>query len=63
MYLAMLLGTLALAVYLQNIASFFILPLFITYLTRYQIIPEEQMLETLFGEEFNAYCRKVRRWL
>jgi len=63
MYLALLLIIIALAVYLQNIASFFIIPLFIAYITRYQIIPEERMLTILFGEDYKDYCQKVRRWL
>jgi len=63
MYLALLIVIIALAVYLQNIASFFIIPLFLAYITRYQIIPEERMLTTLFGEFFEKYRQKVRRWL
>ena len=27
------------------------------------IRPEEAMLQGIFGEEFNAYCKRVRRWL
>lgn len=63
MYLAMLLVVLAIAVYLQNIASFIIIPLFIGYITRYQIIPEERMLIKIFGDNFREYCKMVRRWL
>ena len=63
MYLALLFVVITLAVYLQNIASFFIIPLFIGYITRFQIIPEERALMTVFGEDFTIYCKKVRRWL
>tara|TARA_B110000467_G_C17888853_1_gene248770 strand:+ start:176 stop:322 length:147 start_codon:yes stop_codon:yes gene_type:complete len=44
MYVALLLVVIAVGVYLQNIASLFIIPVFISYITRYQIIPEERML-------------------
>jgi protein-S-isoprenylcysteine O-methyltransferase Ste14 len=27
------------------------------------IRPEEALLRQQFGEEFEAYCRSVRRWL
>lgn len=32
-------------------------------LTRFQIIPEERILEERFGEEYINYKSKVRRWL
>jgi protein-S-isoprenylcysteine O-methyltransferase Ste14 len=36
---------------------------FVTYLTQFQIIPEERALTTLFGQQFTDYKAKVRRWL
>lgn len=36
---------------------------FVLYITRFQIQPEERMLEQLFGAEFTAYTAQVRRWL
>jgi protein-S-isoprenylcysteine O-methyltransferase Ste14 len=63
MYLAFLFVVLALAIYLQNIAGFLIIPVFVGYLTRFQIIPEERMLLTLFAQDYKRYCNKVRRWL
>ena len=38
-------------------------PLFIAYMTRFQIIPEERILKLKFGKEYENYCLKVRRWL
>jgi len=37
--------------------------MFVGYINRYQIAPEESALRTKFGAEFDAYASKVRRWL
>jgi protein-S-isoprenylcysteine O-methyltransferase Ste14 len=37
--------------------------LFVLYITRFQIVPEERVLATMFGGEFTSYASKVRRWL
>ncbi len=39
------------------------LPAFVWYITRFQITPEERILETKFGSEYSAYRASVRRWL
>ena len=36
---------------------------FMAYIQHFQIIPEEQALERLFGAEFETYQASVRRWL
>lgn len=36
---------------------------FVLYLNVWQILPEERILRELFGEAFDRYCQKVRRWL
>ena len=38
-------------------------PFFIWYLTRFQIIPEERILEGIFGNQFVTYKNKVNRWM
>jgi protein-S-isoprenylcysteine O-methyltransferase Ste14 len=63
MYLGLVLLLLALALYLKNIFCFAIIPLFVWYITRYQIKPEEKMLDKLFPIDYQAYSQKVRRWL
>jgi len=63
MYLALVLVLFALALYLKNIFCFTVIPLFIYYITRYQIKPEEQMLKKLFPVDYQTYSQNVRRWL
>jgi protein-S-isoprenylcysteine O-methyltransferase Ste14 len=38
-------------------------PLFVAWITRFQIRPEEHAMERLFGDDFRAYAARVRRWL
>ena len=63
MYLGLLLVLLGWAFFLSNALSFVFLPVFILYLNRFQIGPEERALAAMFGQEFAAYQAKVRRWL
>jgi protein-S-isoprenylcysteine O-methyltransferase Ste14 len=37
--------------------------LFVWYMGRFQIAPEERALRTKFGNEFDTYASRVRRWL
>lgn len=37
--------------------------LFVLYMNRFQIEPEERVLAELFGEAYGQYCRHVRRWI
>jgi protein-S-isoprenylcysteine O-methyltransferase Ste14 len=63
MYLAMLLVLAGWACIVSNGAALAILPLFVAYLNRFQIAPEERALRARFGAAFDDYRRKVRRWL
>lgn len=63
MYLGLLLVLTAFAVYLANGAALVALPIFVAYLTRFQIIPEERAMHELFGDQFKQYCQRVRRWI
>jgi protein-S-isoprenylcysteine O-methyltransferase Ste14 len=63
MYLGMLAILIAWALWLANAAPFFLLPLFMLYLNRFQIAPEERALQARFGGDFERYRGSVRRWL
>ncbi|MBN5050051.1 isoprenylcysteine carboxylmethyltransferase family protein [Stenotrophomonas maltophilia] len=49
--------------YLQNLLALAVVPLFVLYITRFQIHPEERVLGERFGAQYNAYRQQVRRWL
>ena len=63
MYVGMALLLLAWAVYLSALLSFAGPVVFMLYITRFQIQPEERALKRIFGEEFAIYAARVRRWL
>lgn len=63
MYLGMALVLVAWAVYLSAVGTVIGPLLFIWYITQFQIIPEERVLDGLFGESFAEYKKRVRRWL
>jgi protein-S-isoprenylcysteine O-methyltransferase Ste14 len=63
MYLGMVLALFAWALYLSSIWSFVGPVLFALYITRFQIVPEERVLDRLFGTPFAEYKKRVRRWL
>lgn len=63
MYVGFLLTLLAWAVFLENPLAVLWALVFVLYITRFQIIPEERVLASLFGAEYEAYKGRVRRWL
>ena len=63
MYLGMLLFLLGLSIFNGLIVGLIFLPLFVGYITYFQIIPEENAMLEIFGEEFTLYMKKVRRWI
>lgn len=63
MYLGLLLFLLGWATFLANGAAYLLLPAFVFYISRFQIVPEERALSAKFGAEFSAYQTRVRRWL
>ena len=51
------------AIFISNALAFIFLPAFILYMNRFQIEPEEEALACKFGQEFDVYKSRVRRWL
>ena len=63
MYLGFFLLLVGWAIHLSNAAALVALPLFILYMNRFQIKPEEEILAALFGQAFEEYKSRVSRWL
>lgn len=63
MYLGVLLILIAWGLTLGNLLALICAFIFVPYINRYQILPEEQLLEDKFGAVFTAYKAKVRRWI
>lgn len=62
-YLADLLLLAAFAAWLGNVFNVVFLATFVWYINRFQIAPEEQALTARFGDNYAAYCARVRRWV
>jgi protein-S-isoprenylcysteine O-methyltransferase Ste14 len=62
MYAGFLLILLGWAAFLSNILALIVLPAFVLYMNRFQILPEERVLTTLFADEYTEYLARVRRW-
>lgn len=63
MYLGLVLLLAGWAVYLGSATPWLIPPLFVIVITVVQIIPEEQALNQLFGDQYLSYRRNVARWI
>ena len=63
MYLGMVLILLGVAILFGTLGPFLPIPFFIWVIQTRFIVGEERFLSELFGEQFLAYKRRVRRWL
>lgn len=63
MYLGGLIMLIGWALVLLNAPAFVLLAVYVVYINRFQIVPEERALTSLFGREYVAYQARVRRWL
>jgi protein-S-isoprenylcysteine O-methyltransferase Ste14 len=63
MYLGLFFLLLAWAAFLWSPWLLFGPLAFAAYISRFQIIPEERVLATLFGDQYSRYKTQVRRWL
>jgi len=63
MYMALLLLIIAIGLWWQHLSVVLCSVVFVSYMNRFQIKPEERVLERLFGEEYVDYKNHVRRWI
>lgn len=63
MYLGMLVVLLAWDLFLMAWPTIVGPIIFVLYITRFQIMPEERALTEKFGQAYTDYRAKVRRWL
>ena len=63
MYLGMVFILLALSFRFNLVGGILFTSIFIMYITKFQIIPEEAAMKRIFGEDFNKYKNETRRWI
>ncbi len=63
MYVGLAMFLCAWAVYLESFWVVCLIVLYILYIHRFQIRPEEKALENIFGQEFANYKSQARPWL
>jgi protein-S-isoprenylcysteine O-methyltransferase Ste14 len=63
MYVSLLCVLIGWAIWLGSMLNLFLIAGFVSYITIFQIKPEEEVLKTLFGEAYEQYCSNVRRWM
>ena len=63
MYLGFLLMLLGWAVFLSTAPALSGAPVFVLYMNRFQVKPEEKAMSSIFGGKYEAYKTEVRRWL
>ncbi|WP_394152122.1 methyltransferase family protein [Vibrio maritimus] len=63
MYVALFALLLSWGFWLEDGLAIALACLFVPYMNRFQIRPEERALEAMFGEDYRTYKVKVRRWI
>lgn len=63
MYLGFALFLAAWGIWLANMFALALVAAFVWYMNRHQVAAEEQALRTRFGEEYDQYMQRVRRWI
>ena len=63
MYLGLLLTLMGWAAFLASPPALVFLFLYVVYINRFQIEPEERTLSSLCGADYAAYKTRVRRWV
>ena len=63
MYLSLVFVIFSTVLFFGSWFGIIILMFFVWYITKFQIIPEEEAMEKHFGNKYNEYRQNVRRWL
>ena len=63
MYLGMVFILLSVSLKFNIYGGLIVILIFFSFITKFQIIPEEKAMEKLFGQEFKTYKKTTRRWL
>lgn len=63
MYLGMLIILLAISFKFNLVGGIVISLFFYLFITKFQILPEEEAMNELFGDEFIEYSTRTRRWI
>ena len=63
MYLGMVIILLSLSFKFNLLGGLIVTLLFVMFITKYQIIPEEKAMLALFQDEFEIYKENTRRWI
>lgn len=63
LYVSLLLLLVAYAVRIDSLLVWLAPAAYVAYVTRFQIIPEERILEQKFGAAFTTYRQRTRRWV
>lgn len=63
MYIGFLLMLIAWSVFLTSLFALALTTVYVSYINRFQIQPEEKALESIFGDQYLRYKSNVRRWL
>ena len=63
MYLGMLIVLLSISFKFNLVGGIVISLFFYLFITRFQILPEEEAMNELFGDEFIEYSKRTRRWI
>ena len=63
MYLGMVFILLSITLKFNLYGGLIIIVIFFSFITKFQIIPEESAMEKLFGQEYKNYKKSTRRWL
>jgi len=62
-YFADILILFAWALWLGFLPGIAVIVIFVCYMRRFQIQPEEVLLEETFGKAYRDYCARTRRWI